>query len=141
MPKRRSPTSWTRRSSLPPSPRSRRRRASPTGYMMEKITQALGLRLQAGTHEGARVTTLTVEANEETGSGAHVHSRKTWWRRWTTRAPRSVSGGGPPVPAPSGAGDAIRIEVKPKNFGRIAAQTARQVIIQGIREAEQGHDL
>ncbi|MFR6185497.1 MAG: NusA N-terminal domain-containing protein [Lawsonibacter sp.] len=32
----------------------------------------------------------------------------------------------------------IRIEVKPKNFGRIAAQTARQVIIQGIREAEQG---
>ena len=35
-------------------------------------------------------------------------------------------------------GDTIRIEVKPKNFGRIAAQTARQVIIQGIREAEQG---
>ena len=32
----------------------------------------------------------------------------------------------------------IRIEVKPKSFGRIAAQTARQVIIQGIREAEQG---
>ena len=27
---------------------------------------------------------------------------------------------------------------RPKNFGRIAAQTARQVIIQGIREAEQG---
>ena len=35
-------------------------------------------------------------------------------------------------------GDVVRIEVKPKNFGRIAAQTARQVIIQGIREAEQG---
>ena len=32
----------------------------------------------------------------------------------------------------------VRIEVKPKSFGRIAAQTARQVIIQGIREAEQG---
>ena len=32
----------------------------------------------------------------------------------------------------------VRIEIKPKNFGRIAAQTARQVIIQGIREAEQG---
>ena len=30
------------------------------------------------------------------------------------------------------------MEIKPKNFGRIAAQTARQVIIQGIREAEQG---
>ena len=32
----------------------------------------------------------------------------------------------------------VRIEVKTKNFGRIAAQTARQVIIQGIREAERG---
>ena len=34
-------------------------------------------------------------------------------------------------------GDVVRIELKPRNFGRIAAQTARQVIIQGIREAEQ----
>ena len=35
-------------------------------------------------------------------------------------------------------GDVLRIEIKPKNFGRIAAQTARQVIIQGMREAERG---
>lgn len=33
-------------------------------------------------------------------------------------------------------GDIVEIEVKPKNFGRISAQTAKQVIIQGIREAE-----
>lgn len=33
-------------------------------------------------------------------------------------------------------GDVVSSEVRPKNFGRIAAQTARQVIIQGIREAE-----
>lgn len=33
-------------------------------------------------------------------------------------------------------GDVISKELKTKNFGRIAAQTARQVIIQGIREAE-----
>ena len=33
-------------------------------------------------------------------------------------------------------GDVVRIAVKVKKFGRIAAQTARQVIIQGIREAE-----
>lgn len=33
-------------------------------------------------------------------------------------------------------GDHIRFEVTPKNFGRIAAQTAKQVIIQRIREAE-----
>ena len=33
-------------------------------------------------------------------------------------------------------GDTVEIEIKPKNFGRISAQTAKQVIIQGIREAE-----
>ncbi len=35
-------------------------------------------------------------------------------------------------------GSVLNIEVSTKNFGRIAAQTAKQVIIQGIREAERG---
>lgn len=34
------------------------------------------------------------------------------------------------------AGEIIRIEVNPENFGRIAAQTARQVIIQRLKDAE-----
>ncbi len=33
-------------------------------------------------------------------------------------------------------GDTVEIELTPKNFGRIAAQTAKQVIIQKLREAE-----
>ncbi|KRM12057.1 transcription termination factor NusA [Paucilactobacillus suebicus] len=33
-------------------------------------------------------------------------------------------------------GDEIRFEVTPQNFGRIAAQTAKQVIMQRVREAE-----
>ncbi len=33
-------------------------------------------------------------------------------------------------------GDVVEFEVKPKAFGRLSAQTAKQVIIQGIREAE-----
>ncbi|MGY3749177.1 transcription termination factor NusA [Vagococcus acidifermentans] len=33
-------------------------------------------------------------------------------------------------------GDSIRFEVTPKDFGRIAAQTAKQVILQRVREAE-----
>lgn len=33
-------------------------------------------------------------------------------------------------------GDSVEIEVTPKDFGRIAAQTAKQVIVQRIREAE-----
>lgn len=35
-------------------------------------------------------------------------------------------------------GDVLRYDVKTKEFGRIAAQTAKQVIIQGIRDAERG---
>lgn len=33
-------------------------------------------------------------------------------------------------------GDVVESEVTPKNFGRIAAQTAKQVVVQRIREAE-----
>lgn len=33
-------------------------------------------------------------------------------------------------------GETVNIEIVPKNFGRIAAQTAKQVIIQKLREAE-----
>ena len=35
-------------------------------------------------------------------------------------------------------GDTVEVEVKTKSFGRIAAQAAKQVIVQGIREAERG---
>jgi N utilization substance protein A len=36
-------------------------------------------------------------------------------------------------------GDFIEVEVTPENFGRIAAQTAKQVVVQRIREAEREH--
>ena len=36
------------------------------------------------------------------------------------------------------AGDIVETEVTPKNFGRIAAQNAKQVVVQRIREAERG---
>ncbi len=35
-------------------------------------------------------------------------------------------------------GDSVRVEVTPANFGRIAAQTAKQVVVQRVREAERG---
>ena len=33
-------------------------------------------------------------------------------------------------------GDVVNIDIRPKDFGRIAAQTAKQVVVQKIREAE-----
>lgn len=35
-------------------------------------------------------------------------------------------------------GDVVEVEVTPRTFGRIAAQTAKQVVMQRIREAERG---
>jgi len=35
-------------------------------------------------------------------------------------------------------GDVVEVEVTPRKFGRIAAQTAKQVVMQRIREAERG---
>ncbi|MEG0157211.1 MAG: NusA N-terminal domain-containing protein, partial [Anaerovoracaceae bacterium] len=35
-------------------------------------------------------------------------------------------------------GDQVQFQVTPKDFGRIAAQTAKQVVVQRIREAERG---
>ncbi len=35
-------------------------------------------------------------------------------------------------------GDIVEVKVTPANFGRIAAQTAKQVVVQRIREAERG---
>lgn len=35
-------------------------------------------------------------------------------------------------------GDIVEVEITPKKFGRIAAQTAKQVVVQKIREAERG---
>lgn len=35
-------------------------------------------------------------------------------------------------------GDVVELEVTPKDFGRIAAQTAKQVVTQRVREAERG---
>ena len=105
------------------------------GYMMEKITQAL-ISAYRRDHEGVG-DNLTVEANEETGV-VRMFLKKEVVEE-VDNPGTEISLEEARLSLPRGErGDPIRIEVKPKNFGRIAAQTARQVIIQGIREAEQG---
>ena len=103
--------------------------------MMEKITQA---RISAyrRDHEGVG-DNLTVEANEETGVVRMFLKKEVVEEVDNPGTEISLEEARLSLPRVE-LGDTIRIEVKPKNFGRIAAQTARQVIIQGIREAEQG---
>ena len=105
------------------------------GYMMEKISQAL-VSAYRRDHEGVG-DNISVEANEESGE-VHMYIKKDVVETVDNPATEmSLEEARLSLPRAE-LGDVIRIEIKPKNFGRIAAQTARQVIIQGIREAEQG---
>jgi len=105
------------------------------GYMMEKITQAL-LSAYRRDHEGVGEN-LVIEANEETAT-VRLFLKKEIVEVVDNPAIEISLEDARTVLPQAQLGDTVRIEVKPKNFGRVAAQTARQVIIQGIREAEQG---
>ena len=105
------------------------------GYMLEKITQAL-VSAYRRDHEGVG-DNLSVEADEENGT-VRMYLRKEVVAEVDNPGMEiSLQEAREALPHAE-VGDTVRMEVKPKNFGRIAAQTARQVIIQGIREAEQG---
>ena len=105
------------------------------GYMLEKITQAL-VSAYRRDHEGVG-DNLSVEADEENGT-VRMYLRKEVVAEVDNPGMEiSLQEAREALPHAE-IGDTVRMEVKPKNFGRIAAQTARQVIIQGIREAEQG---
>ena len=106
-----------------------------SGYMMEKITQAL-ISAYRRDHEGVG-DNLTVDTNEENGTVRMFLKKEIVEVVDNEGCEMSIAEAHEVLPQAE-VGDIVRIEVKPRNFGRIAAQTARQVIIQGIREAEQG---
>ena len=106
-----------------------------SGYMMEKITQAM-LSAYRRDHEGVGEN-LTMETDEEKGTVRMFLKKEVVETVDNPGMEISLEEAQLALPRAQ-LGDVIRMEIKPKNFGRIAAQTARQVIIQGIREAEQG---
>lgn len=110
-------------------------RGIPKGYMMEKITQAL-VSAYKRDHEDVG-DNLVVEANEETGQ-VRMFIRKDVVEVVDNPSTEIGLDEAREKLPKAMLGDVISVEVKTRNFGRIAAQTARQVIIQGIREAERG---
>ncbi|WP_026962066.1 transcription termination factor NusA [Alicyclobacillus herbarius] len=78
---------------------------------------------------------VRVEIGRETGE-VHVYARKTVVEEVTdTRLEISLDAALDLDPKYQ-VGDVVEIEVTPRDFGRIAAQTAKQVVTQRIREAE-----
>ena len=107
----------------------------PKSYMMEKITQAL-VSAYKRDHEGVG-DNVVVEANEELGTVRMFVKKDVVETVDNPATEMSLEEAREKLPHAE-LGDVIRIEVKTRDFGRIAAQTARQVIIQGMREAERG---
>ena len=105
------------------------------GYMIEKVTQAL-LSAYRRDHEGVG-DNLVIEANEEAGTVRLFLKKEVVEEVDNPSMEISLEEARSALPQAE-LGDTVRMEIKTRAFGRIAAQTARQVIIQGIREAEQG---
>ncbi|MFR1050692.1 MAG: transcription termination factor NusA [Oscillospiraceae bacterium] len=107
----------------------------PKGYMMEKITLAL-VSAYKKDHEEAG-DNIVVDADPDKGT-VRMYIKKDVVETVDNPAVEiSLEDARQKLPQAM-LGDVIRIEVKTRDFGRIAAQTARQVIIQGMREAERG---
>ena len=105
------------------------------GYMLEKITQAL-LTAYRRDHEGVG-DNLIIDANPDTCTVRMFLKKEIVEVVDNPNTELALEEARAVLPQAQ-LGDMVRMEIKPKSFGRIAAQTARQVIIQGIREAEQG---
>jgi N utilization substance protein A len=84
---------------------------------------------------GSAAQNIRIELDRETGE-QHVFSVRTIVESVTdpnSEVPLAEARG---WDSESQVGDIVEVEVTPKDFGRIAAQTAKQVIVQRIREAE-----
>ena len=77
---------------------------------------------------------VRVDLNKQTGE-IHVYARKCIVENATDSAQEIDLADARKINPNYEVDDIVEIEVTPKNFGRIAAQTAKQVIMQKIREA------
>ncbi len=105
----------------------------PKKYMIEKIRQALLAALKKdnpGSEENVFVDV------DESKSKIDMYIRKTVVEKLTNPAVEILPDEAKRYSKRVSVGDTVNIPVDTKKFGRIAAQAAKQVIIQGIREAE-----
>ena len=110
-------------------------RGIPKGYMMEKITLALVSAYKKDHPEAG--DNVVVDADREKGT-VRMYLKKDVVEKVDDPATEiSLEEAQSKLPQAM-LGDVISFEIKTRDFGRIAAQTARQVIIQGMREAERG---
>ena len=108
-------------------------RGIPQAYMMEKITQALVAAYKKD--KTGYTDNVFVELTE---NDMRMYVQKEVVDGVITPATEISLEEARKINPRCELGDLVNVDVKTQNFGRIAAQTAKQVIIQGIREAERG---
>lgn len=107
----------------------------PKSYMLDKINQAL---LAAMKKDNPAATDNMVVSIDEGNKKIDMYIRKTVVEEATDPAVEILIDDARKETPLAEVGDVINVSVETKKFGRIAAQAAKQVIIQGIREAERG---
>ena len=112
-------------------------RGIPVSYMVDRIKQALinAYRKDREDHRETAAENVVVELTESTMS---MVQQKTVVEEVENSALEISLDAARNLLPTAQLGSVVSIPVKIENFGRIAAQTAKQVIIQGIREAERG---
>ena len=101
-------------------------------YLLESIETAL---VTAYKRNFDSLENVKVIMDEETGA-THVYSVKDIVEEVENPVQQISLKDAKKINKTLKVGEQVDIEIVPKNFGRIAAQTAKQVIVQKIREAE-----
>ncbi len=108
-------------------------RGIPVDYMVERITQALVAAYKKD--KDGYTDNVFVELNEKS---MKMYVQKEVVDEVYTPTTEITLEAARKIEKKAELGDLVNVEIKTQAFGRIAAQTAKQVIIQGIREAERG---
>lgn len=101
-------------------------------YLLESIETAL---VTAYKRNFDALENVRVEMDKQTGA-THVYSVKEVMEKANDEATEISVKEAKQINPDLEEGDTVEIEIVPRDFGRIAAQTAKQVIIQKLREAE-----
>ena len=112
-----------------------REKGIPKAYMIEKINQALLAAFKKDNPAAADNVAVVVDEEKKK---IDMFVQKTVVEEVTEPAIEMTLDEAKRFSKRAALGDVVNVPVETKKFGRIAAQAAKQVIIQGIREAERG---
>lgn len=101
-------------------------------YLLESIETAL---VTAYKRNFDSLENVKVQMDQQTGA-THIYSLKEVVKKANDQETEISIKEAQKINPDFKEGDTVEIEIVPRDFGRIAAQTAKQVIVQKLREAE-----